>query len=322
MRRVLAILVPGPLSARSNMRRLLEGILPPLATPFTADGDLALDDLCRNVERLNGLGLTGYVALGTNGEAVHLSGEEASLVFRAVRAAAAPGMRVIAGTGRASTRETLELTRRAADDGCDAALVLNPFFFRGSMTEEALRRHYEAVAEGSPIPIFLYTMPAATGVDVPASVAAALAPHPNVAGMKDSGGDVGKLAELVRVTQGHEFAIASGNFAASLPATTFGVKAAILAVANVAPRECVRLMALALSEDAGDRSEAARIHLALLPVARAVTTGFGVAGLKAAHELIGLHGGFPRAPLLPLREEARRELARVFETAGVGPLPA
>jgi 4-hydroxy-2-oxoglutarate aldolase len=295
------------------------GILPPLATPFTEGGDLALDLLRDNVARLNGTGLSGYVALGTNGEAIHLTAEESSLVFRTVRTAAAPGMRVIGGTGRASTRETIALTRRAADEGCDAALVLNPFFYRGGMSEEALTRHYEAVADASPIPVALYTMPAATGVDVPVGVAAALAPHPNVFGMKDSGGDVAKLAELVRATHGQAFQIASGNFAATLPATTFGVRCAVVAVANVAPRECVRLLALA---EAGKDEEAASLHLALLPVARAVTARWGVPGLKAAMDLIGLAGGAPRAPLLPLPADARAELARVLADAGIGPPPS
>jgi 4-hydroxy-2-oxoglutarate aldolase len=296
---------------------VIEGILPPLATPFDDRGHLALDRLCENVARLNVTGLSGYVALGTNGEAIHLDDDESALVFRAVREAAAPGMTVIAGTGRATTRGTIALTKRAADEGCDAALVLNPFFYKGGMTDEALRRHYETVAGASPIPILLYTMPAATGVDVSVAVAAALASHPNVAGMKDSGGDVGKLGDLVRVTRGRDFVVASGNYAALLPATTFGVDAGILAVANVAPRECVRLLTLARD---GKREEAAALHLSLLPVARAVTTRFGIAGLKAALDEVGLYGGPPRAPLMPLGDEARREMRRTLEEAGVGPI--
>jgi 4-hydroxy-2-oxoglutarate aldolase len=258
------------------------------------------------------------VALGTNGEAVHLTDDEAAHVFRTVRAAAAPGMKVIAGTGRSSTRSTIELTRRAADEGCDAALVLNPFFYRGGMTDDALSRHYEAVADASPIPVLLYTMPAATGVDVSAAVAARLSGHPNVKGMKDSGGDVTKLADVIRATAGKEFVLASGNYAAFLPATTFGVKAAIVAVANVAPRECVRLLSLVKE---GRRDEASALHLALLPVARAVTTRFGVPGLKAASELVGLYGGPPRAPLMTLGEEGRKEIAKTLAEAGVGTLP-
>jgi 4-hydroxy-2-oxoglutarate aldolase len=301
------------------MTALLEGIFPPLATPFDDAGELALDRLRENVLRLNGAGLSGYVALGTNGEAIHLTDDEAAHVFRAVKAAAAPGMLVIAGTGRASTRSTIELTRRAADEGCDAALVLNPFFYRGGMSDDALARHYEAVADASPIPVLLYTMPAATGVDVSAAVAARLCAHPNVKGMKDSGGDVAKLAEVIRVTASKDFALASGNYAAFLPATTFGVRAAIVAVANVAPRECVRLLSLARE---GRHDEASALHLALLPVARAVTTRFGVPGLKAALELVGLYGGPPRAPLLPLGEDARREVAKTLAEAGVGPLPS
>jgi 4-hydroxy-2-oxoglutarate aldolase len=302
---------------------MIEGVLPPLPTPFHDDGSLAIDRLRAIVERLNGTGLSGYLALGSNGEAFHVSPAEASQVFAAVAASVAPGMTVLAGTGQLSTWATIEMTERAADAGCDAALVLPPFYYRGSMTDEALRRHFEAVADASRIPILLYNVPAATGLQIPVEVIAALAKHENVAGVKDSSGEVARLADTVRLTRGGKpFSVLSGNFAATLPGLTLGIHGAILAVANVAPRECVSLLSLYRE---GRSAEAGDLHLRLLPVAAAVTSRHGVPGLKAALDLLGersgpgFHGGPPRLPLLPVTPSVREEIARTLTEAGLLP---
>src|SRR5512145_1194567 len=126
---------------------MLKGILPPLPTPFKADGALDLEALRSNVDKLNATGLSGYVALGTNGEAVHVTPDEASQVFARVKQTAAPGKIVIAGTGQLSTAATLEMTKRAAEAGCEAALIVTPFYYKNSMTGEALKKHYFTIAD-------------------------------------------------------------------------------------------------------------------------------------------------------------------------------
>lgn len=289
----------------------MDGILPPLPTPFREDGGLDLGLLSALVAALNDAPLAGYLALGSNGEAVHLDEEEAEAVVRAVRAAAAPGRLLLAGTGRLSTRATIEATRRAAGAGADAVLVVTPFFFKGSMSADVLLAHFTAVADASPVPVLVYNVPANTGVNVPPAAVARIAEHPNVAGVKDSAGDVGQLAELVRLSPpGKPFSVLSGNFGAALPGYAVGTCGAILAAANVAPAECVAIREAFL---AGRHEEARELHLRLLPAARAVTSQLGVPGLKAALELLGRPAGIPRAPLLPLpagpREELRRCLA-------------
>ncbi len=294
---------------------MLNGVLPPLPTPFAADGAPDFGLLCDLVLSLNATPLAGYLVLGSNGEAVHLEVDEAVEAIGSVRAAAGPGRTVLAGTGQLGTRATIEMTRRAAGAGADAVLVLTPYYFKGAMTEEALRRHFEAVADASPVPVLLYNVPANTGLNMPPAVAAALAGHQNVAGMKDSAGDVGQLAELVRVTRGSgAFDVLSGNFGAALPGYAVGCVGAILAVANVAPRECAAIREAFL---AGRLDEARELHLRLLPVARAVTTRFGVPGLKAALEMLGRPAGVPRGPLLPLGEAARREVEATLRAAGL-----
>ncbi len=329
---------------------MLKGILPPLPTPFKEDGVLDLEALRSNVEKLNTTGLAGYLALGSNSEAVHVTPEESSQVFATVKQAAAQGKIVIAGTGQLSTMATIEMTKRAADAGCDAALIVTPFYYKNSMTGEALKKHYFTIADQSPIPVMIYNVPANTGLNVASSLVAEIAQHPNIVGIKDSSGDINQLAETVRLTRKQgakeisrqggkhpernaaeskdavstsailrsassaEFAVFSGNYGAMLPAFSFGVVGGILAVANIAPNECVRIYELFQQ---GKIAEAGELHLRLLPVARAATSQFGVPGLKAAMDMLGYHGGYPRMPLLPLGENQRAELEKVLREANL-----
>lgn len=297
---------------------MLSGIFPPLPTPFTDDGALDLDGLHANVQRLNPTGLAGYLALGSNSEAVHLTPDEASQVFAAVRQAAAPDKLVIGGTGQFSTQATIEMTKRAADAGCGAALIITPFYYKNAMTAEALRAHYHTIADQSPIPVMIYNVPANTGFNIAPHIVAEIAQHPNVVGMKDSAGDINQLAETVRLTRGTpagrdtNFSVFSGNYGAMLPGLTFGVVGAILAVANIAPDECVEIFN---AFRRGDLATAGSLHLRLLPIARAVTAQYGVPGLKAAMDLLGQVGGRPRPPLLPLGAAQRVEIEKMLKEA-------
>lgn len=283
----------------------MEGIIPPLPTPFREDGGLDLGLLSDLVAHLAAAPLAGFLALGSNGEAVHLDEDEAERVVSTVRASA-PGRFLLAGSGRLSTRATVEATKRAAGAGADGVLVVTPHFFRGAMSADALAAHFEAVADASPVPVLVYNVPANTGLDVDAATVARIARHPNVAGVKDSSGDVGKLAELVRLAPaGKRFDVFSGNYGAALPGYAVGTAGSILAAANVAPAECVAIRQAFL---AGRLEEARALHLRLLPMARAVTSRFGVPGLKAALELLGRPAGSVRRPLLDLPSSAREEL--------------
>ncbi len=297
---------------------MFSGIFPPLPTPFTADGALDLDALRANVQQLNPTGLAGYLALGSNSEAVHVTPQEASRVYATVCAAAAPDKLVIGGTGQFSTQATIEMTRRAADAGCAAALIVTPFYYKNSMTLEALRAHYFAIADVSPIPVMIYNVPANTGFNIAPNIIADIAQHPNVVGLKDSAGDINQLAEAVRLTRSRpvdketSFKVFSGNYGAMLPGLTFGIVGAILAVANIAPQECVDIFNLFKH---GQIEAAGALHLRLLPVARAVTSQFGVPGLKAAMNMLGYRGGWPRLPLLPLGAGPQAEIEKILREA-------
>src|SRR5882724_11467324 len=172
---------------------LLHGIFPPITTPFYPDGNVYFKKLEHNVERYSKTPMAGIVVLGSTGEAVLLSDEERREVLKSARAAAAPHKVLIAGTGIESAIETLRLTEYAAELGYDAALVRTPFFYQSRMQPANMLAFYRTVADRSPIPVMIYNVPVFTKYDIPAELVAELAEHPNVVGIKESGGDVEKV---------------------------------------------------------------------------------------------------------------------------------
>jgi len=291
----------------------VRGVIPPLATPFRTDGALDLAAFEANIESLAAHDLGGFLVLGSNGEAASLEEEERLALVAAARRRA-PGRFLLVGTGRESTRGTVAATRAAADLGADAALVLTPHFYTSRMSEEALRRHFEAVADASPVPVYAYSVPAFTGLAWPLELAATLSVHPRIAGIKESSGDVGLLSRIVAGVP-PSFAVVCGNAPVFYPALCVGAAGGVLAVANCAPRPTSALFRAFV---AGDHERARRIQRALAPLAVAVTSGHGVAGLKLALDLVGLRGGSVRAPLLPAppgAAEAIRQLLAQAEAA-------
>jgi 4-hydroxy-2-oxoglutarate aldolase len=286
------------------------GVIPPLATPFRADGGVDLAAFEANLEALSVHDLAGFLVLGSNGEAASLDEEEKLALVAAARRLV-PGRFLLVGTGMEGTRGTVALTRKAADLGADAVLVLTPSYYKGRMTPEALRLHFEAVADASPVPVYLYSVPAFTGIPWPPGLAEALAKHPRVAGMKESSGDVGLLGRVVSSVPA-SFEVTCGNAPVFYPALCVGAVGGVLAVANCAPRPTIALHRAFL---AGDHDRARRIQRALTPLAAAVTATHGVAGLKLAMALAGLQGGAVRAPLLPAAPPVLDEIRPLLERA-------
>ena len=283
-----------------------------MATPFTSDEAVDVQAIATNVRRWSSAGVGGVVALGSNGEAPLLDEDESDRVINATRGALGPGLRLIAGVGRESTRGTIAAARRAAALGADAVLVRTPSYYKARMTHDAFVAHFTAVADASSVPVLLYNYPAATGVNVGPDTVAALAEHPNIAGMKETGVDSAQFAAFVDAVP-QDFAVMAGSAPVFYPWLCLGATGGILAVACVAPEACVRL----LDHVKGGRHEAARaLQREITPLARLVTTAYGVAGLKAAMNLAGYTGGSPRAPLAPVppaaAEHIRTQLDRVL----------
>ena len=293
----------------------LDGVMTPIITPFDADGRVAHDHLAANLAKWNRAGLAGYIVLGSNGENVHLTDREKVDVLHTARRAIPPDKLFIAGTGGESTLGSLALTQEAADAGADAALIVHPSYYKAQMTPPVIANHYRVIADASPIPILIYNLPPATGIDLSAELLAELSHHPNIIGVKDTGGNITKIAETIRQAD-PSFQVLAGSANFFYPSLAIGVRGGILALANIAPNEAVELYRLF---HAGRLQEGQALHLRMLPVNLAVTNRFGVSGLKAALDRLGYYGGPPRLPLLPLDDRQHRELTAILETAGLRP---
>ncbi|MBA2390906.1 MAG: dihydrodipicolinate synthase family protein [Geodermatophilaceae bacterium] len=282
---------------------------------MTERDDVDHAGLTSNLHWMNGLGLSGYLLLGSTGEQVHLSEFERALVLEIGRRHIPTGLILIAGTGQMSTRATIEESRRAAEAGADVALVVTPSYYQKAMTANALAEHYRAVADASPIPVMLYSVPGITGITIPPAVVAELAGHPNIVGMKNSGSDP-QVAAAYRAAAGDApFVILAGSATASPGLLLTGLcDGVILAAANVLPEATVALVQAAQQGDlSGVRHHGAALHHASEQIGR-----FGIAGWKAGIAARGLHGGPARPPLRNLTSEERHEIeaaVREWQTA-------
>ncbi len=290
----------------------LRGIFLPIPTPFDSASEVDLRALRANIAKWNSTGISGYVILGSTGERVHLDEREYLEEIEAAREAVGTGkdrLAFIVGAGQQSTRGTVnEIKRVAAAVAVDAFLVITPHFYHPSITQEALIEHYESVADESPAPVILYSMPALTGIKIEPETAARLSENENIVGIKDSSADVDGLRETIRLVS-KDFAVLTGNGTVLYEALHAGACGGILAVGCVAPALC---LAISRAVKSGETATAARLQEHLTPLAAAVTTRFGIGGLKAALEMRGYVGGSVRAPLRAPDDEARAEIARLL----------
>lgn len=287
----------------------LKGILLPVTTPFTPDGELALDALRANLSRWNKSGVVGYVLLGSTGERVHLDDREYLATIETARAAVPADRTFIAGAGQQSTLGTINEIKKAAGAGAQAVLVITPYFYRSAITQQTLVSYYTAVADASPVPVLLYSMPPLTGIKIEPETVARLSEHANIIGVKDSSNDVAGFSKTVNLCP-RDFAVLTGNGTVLLDALRAGATGAILAVGCAAPELCVEIFRAFHSNE---EEHAATLQAKLTPLATAVTTKFGIGGLKAALDLAGYQGGAVRAPLRAPDESARAEIAALLD---------
>jgi 4-hydroxy-2-oxoglutarate aldolase len=300
----------------------ISGIFTPIVTPFRQDDTVDEAGLRANVARWIRSPLTGLVVLGSNGEAAQLEDDEADRVVAIVRESVPRGRTLIAGTGRESTRATIAASRRAAAAGVDAVIVRTPSFYKPQMTTDAFVRHYTEVADASPVPVLLYNVTLYTGVNLHPDAVERLASHPNIVGMKESGSDVGQIAEYVSrtvrlkpdtTTEG--FRVLAGSATTLFHALCAGCAGAVLAIAALLPEEIVRMQKLVAD---GHLEEAREVQRRIMPLARSVGGTYGVPGLKAALDLIGLAGGPPRPPLRPVPLQTQAIIRGQLEALGLG----
>lgn len=290
------------------MKTAIKGIFAALTTPFEG-GKIALEKFRENIQKFNWTGLAGYVVMGSTGEAPFVDDEESELLVREARRTASNDKIIIAGCGRDSAEWTVKLANRLAEAGAEAALIKPPYYYKSRMNYEALKAYYTEVADRIKIPVILYNIPQNTQIWLPLELVVELSSHPNIIGLKESGGSLAYLGEVVsRVSP--EFVYLTGSGSILYPALEMGARGAILALANVVPELCVRLYEL---YQAGNREEARKLQYRLIPLNRALTETYGLPAIKFALDLRGYYGGPCRLPLLPPDEKDRETIRKLLE---------
>ncbi|HEU4557094.1 MAG TPA: dihydrodipicolinate synthase family protein [Longimicrobium sp.] len=294
----------------------LRGVIAPVTTPFDpVTGEADAVAMRANLRRWLEAPLAGVLLFGSTGEGPLLDDHEKARLTEACRDVVDGGRLLLAGTGAESTRATIRATRAVAEAGADAVLVQPPSYFRPMMTPEALRDHYTAVADASPIPVLLYQVPPRfSTVELPAGLVGELAKHPNIVGIKDSHGDLKTIAALVDAC-GRNAQVLAGSGGVLYGSMEAGAVGGILAVSLLLPAECAAL-AQAFAEERF--ADAGRLQERIAPLHRAVVAELGAPGIKAALDELGMHGGAPRPPLKPLREKERARMREALAAAGLG----
>lgn len=292
------------------MKNHLNCIYPPLTTPFEED-ELSIEKLQKNLSRYERKNLSGYVLFGSNGESAFLTKDEKLQIVAAVREHTKKTL--IAATGSDSIKETIHLTNEAAERGTDYALIITPSFFKSEMKHHTFINYYTALAESVMIPVIIYNVTKFTNVSIEPETVIKLAEHPNIIGLKDSTENPSRISEIV-ANVSDSFKVLVGTASVLYPGLAAGAVGGILALANIAPDQCLDIYNF-FKEKKYD--EALRLQNRMIPVNRAITSKFGVAGLKAAMDLLGYYGGYPRLPLEPLSEAQIIELKMILKQANL-----
>lgn len=293
----------------------LSGVFIPAVTPFLkGSGDIDIPAFKANLEAWSQHPIQGIVIAGTTGEAVLLDEDERRALVAAGREILPSNILVTVGTGVESTRATIRLSGQAAEAGAEAVLVQPPAYYKGAMTPEALREHYHAVADASPIPVIVYQAPLRMStLDFPTGLIAELSTHENIVGVKDSRGNLDLMGEIVEQCQAG-FQLLVGSGAMLYPALEIGAVGGILGIANMVPGPSGEIYQ---AFKAGRSSEAGRLQEQLVPIHNEIVGAIGVPGVKAALDLLGLSGGDPRPPIRPLSDKGREVVKGVLSRGGL-----
>jgi len=292
---------------------LLAGVFGPVTTPFTPSETLDLEGFAANLRSHLAHGLSGIVVCGSTGEAALLDEHERGALLSAAREVVPADRLLLMGTGAESTKQCVTRCRDAGARGANAVLVVAPHYYGAQMTIDALRAHYQRVADESPVPVVLYNIPKYMHFQLTPALVADLSMHENIIGIKDSSGDL-SLVEGYLGSQGAAFTVLTGSGGQLLPALERGARGGIVAVS---------LFAAGLSVDvyegfqAGDLARATAAQERLKPMASEIVAGLGVPGVKAALDIVGLVGGPVRAPLLALGALQRQVVEQLMTPAMV-----
>lgn len=288
---------------------MLQGIIPPVVTPFSADESLDLTRLKSHIDDQLAAGVHGIFVLGTTGEFYAMSEAEKHAVTAAAVEHVGSRAKVYVGTGAETTGEVVRLSKMAAKEGAAGVSVITPYFLKPTQAE--LTDHFRRVADAAGVPVILYNNPATcAGLSIDPDTVAKLAEHPQVVGIKDSSGDLQNTIELVKRAQSERFSVLLGRDTLILAGLMFGTRGAIPATCNIAPKFCVGIYE---SFTKGDVDAARRFQDQLAPVRLALSLGTGNGAVKEALALLGKPCGPNRRPIGPLSDEKKATLKAVLK---------
>ena len=289
---------------------MFEGTYTALVTPFSADG-IDYPALRRLLDAQITAGVQGVVPCGSTGESATLSHDEHERVISAVVEHVAGRVKVIAGTGSNSTRESVRLTRWAKEHGADGALLIAPYY--NKPTQDGLRAHYEAVADSVDLPLVVYNIPGRSAVNIAPETMAKLAEIPHIVGVKEASGSLDQVSRTVQLC-GSKLTVLSGDDSLTLPIMSVGGRGVIAVVSNLVPERLIKLVNAAL---AGDYESARAEHYALLPLMQAMGIEVNPIPVKTALAMLGRCSPELRLPLTPLREENMPALRKALQGVGL-----
>merc|ERR1712004_286110 len=237
-------------------------------------------------------------------------------MVRQVKKLAPEGKVIMAGAGCESTRDTIDMCNQMADAGADCVMVITPSYYKSAMTPAALQKHYTKVADASKVPVVLYSVPANTTIDLAPDAIINLSKHPNIIGLKESGGDISKIGNLLHKTDRDGFQIMAGSAGFLLPALMLGSVGGVCALANVLGEQVVELHSLYKQ---GRIDDALELQRRLVAPNGMVTRGHGVPGLKATLDWYGYYGGPLRSPLQPVSPAVVDAIQHSFQASGFQP---
>ena len=292
-------------------KTIFQGMATAMVTPMDAQGDIDYDAMGRFIDLQIDSGINALVVMGTTGENATIEPEDQTAVIRYTVERAAGRIPVIAGTGTNNTEHVLRNTREACRVGADAVLVVTPYYNKA--TQNGLIKHFYTVADASTVPVIVYNVPGRTGVNIQPKTLAALAEHPNIAGVKEASGNMAQMVEMAAVC-GDKMDIYSGEDALTVPMMAMGAKGTISVLSNVVPRESVAMTDACL---AGDYKTAAAWQCRLLPLINALFSEVNPIPAKAAVSAMGFGEDSLRLPLTPMEDATRCKLYEEMRKLGI-----
>ncbi|NLV07136.1 4-hydroxy-tetrahydrodipicolinate synthase [Haloarcula rubripromontorii] len=284
------------------------GVFPAMCTPFHQDGSIDFETLRQDAQRLESAGVDGLVPVGSTGESATLSHDEHIEVVEAV-IDAVDDVPVIAGSGSNNTKEALELSRRSAEAGADALLLISPYYNKPE--QQGFIDHYTTLADAVDLPQIVYNVPSRTGQNIEPETAVELASHPNIRAYKAASGDMNQISEIIERTRDEDFAVLSGDDGMTLPMLSVGGTGCISVSANIEPERTCAMVGAALS---GDFERARQIHHELGPLFRAMFVETNPIPVKEAMRIRGYGPAYLRSPLTRLSDEHLDHLRDVLAT--------